>query len=93
MFDILPVIIAFVLGACLGLAGRVVVRGDRHGWPSTIALQQTYGARCFQSAGVWSAAGRTCSCRFLAVAAALARPAPRRNTALLDGWSSSVCQR
>jgi hypothetical protein len=91
MLDILLIIIAFIVGgACLGMCSLRVAHGDGQSWWSMVAFQQTYGARSFSSEGFWPAAGDSRSCRHMAVAAALARPAPRRMTASLDGWSSGA---
>jgi hypothetical protein len=91
MLDILLIIIAFIVGgACLGRHSLRVARGDGQGWWSRIAFQQTYGARSFSPGGFWPAAGDSRSCRHMAVAAALARPARRRTTASLDGWSGGT---
>ena len=89
MLEILLVIIAIVVsGACLGRAVLRVVRGDGGSWRSMAAFQQTYGAQSLPVGGFWPALGDFCGCRYMAVAAALARPAPRRRAASLDGWSS-----
>jgi hypothetical protein len=89
MLEILLVIIAIVVsGACLGRSALRLVRGNGSGWQSMVAFQQTYGAQSLPVGGFWPARGDFCSCRHMAVAAALARPAPRRMTASLDGWSS-----
>ncbi|MBA3481576.1 MAG: hypothetical protein H0T51_07155 [Pirellulales bacterium] len=89
MLEILLVIIAIVVsGACLGRAALRVVRGGGRGWQSMTVFQQTNGAQSSPVGGFWPAIADFCGCRYMAVAAALARPAPRRRTASLDGWSS-----
>jgi hypothetical protein len=91
MLEILLVIIALVVsGACLGRSAWRVVRGDARGWQSMAAFQQTYGAQSLPVAGFGPALGDFCGCRYMAVAVALARPAPRRRPDPLDGWSSGA---
>jgi hypothetical protein len=91
MLEILLVIIAIVVsGACLGRLARHVARGDGLSWQSLATFHQTYGAQRLPVRGFWPAMADLCGCRYMAVAAALARPAPRRRTASLDGWSSGA---
>jgi hypothetical protein len=91
MLEILLVIIAIVAsGACLGRSALRVVRGEGWGWQCMAAFQQTYGAQSLPVGGFWPALGDFCGCRYMAVAAALARPAPRRRPESLDGWSSGA---
>jgi hypothetical protein len=90
MLDILLVIIAIVVGgACVGRWGLSAVRGGCSSWHSMGTFQQAYGTRSYWPGGF--SPGMTPrsfrGCRYSAVAAALARPAPKWSTASLDGWS------
>ena len=96
MLDVLLVIIAIVLGgACIGRLGLSAARGDGLSWRSMVTFQRTYGARSYRAREFWpggflpgAAPGSFFGCRDVAVVAALARAAPNRATASLDGWSN-----